>query len=94
MTVEEVVDDWDVIDGFLVYRPDVGSMRVGIGTVDGEDAWWMEVPSSGSEWNTMRIFQELSQGVGLLALLPMARVIRLVAGSMRSGGEVVIRWLD
>lgn len=28
-TVEEVMDDWDLTDGFLVYRPDVATMRVG-----------------------------------------------------------------
>lgn len=39
------MDDWDLLDGFLVYRPDVGTMRVGHGAVDGEAAWWVEVPS-------------------------------------------------
>lgn len=49
--VEEVMDDWDLIDGILVDRPDVGTMRVGHGTVDGEAAWWVEVPSGNTAWN-------------------------------------------
>lgn len=50
-TVEEVMDDWDLRDGSLVCRPDVGTMRVGHGTVDGEAAWWVEVPSGNTGWN-------------------------------------------
>lgn len=42
-SVEQEMEDWSLQDGYLVFAPEVGTIRIARGTVDDETAWWVDI---------------------------------------------------
>ncbi|MFK4362371.1 hypothetical protein [Rhodococcus sp. 27YEA6] len=41
-SVEETMEDWTLVDGYLVYTPIISAIRIGRGTIKGETSWWVD----------------------------------------------------